>query len=638
MSEKSDIDKIQSQLFSFYQNSESVSIKSLLLATLQNRFYQFQFNVFKFLTANPENGSLFFHNFPLFRKTAQKQLLAVQLSTLNSETKSLTLTLKQNTELKFVGIPTPSFIYFNKHPHFTPQLLTRLTILRCKIVKMSQKRVREKVQKYVCQKCSHVNFFSLEESEDTLSSNVLNCQNTKNTKAKSKYDVSKIDGRIPQTRKCGSTNLKKLEHESVFLDYNQFFVFLLDSFNVNMLLVKVTAEGDFGDTIQPGSTAMIFGHFTTHFAKFKHLTKEPHELLFSAFEIQNENHCIPKTPRHEPLTLPQSFTHEIAFRNTVLANYFNGFAWNGFAKLVLLLFVFNNLKVTRTQKRFNLLILADEKTGKTHVLNKLRSVFGLSALTNCASLKEDTNFTLEVVQEARTEYIEAGILSLANGGILLMDDLNHMPKRQLTSMEHAFRERRIVNQRFGVSCEFRIGLLCTSQPNRTKTKNKDADNSLESVTGFNQSFLDLFDLVLGITQSEQLESNIMTEYMNQIADQPSNSTQLFDLVVNNCDRCVLVGDHCRQILVRYVQVVKESGKVDSNVDVLTVLEMLSANHAKIFARDECTQFDVVSALFIYEYSMVGFLGFVDENCFLVDSEKQFRESYQQIISLLKNYK
>ena len=202
MNEKLELENTQVQLLSFYLDSEASSLKSLLLSPLQNQFYKYEFHVFRFLTQNPKTGFLFFQNFPLFRKTAEKQLFVAQQSILKSAQSPPTSTLKQYIDLRFISIPTPHLIYFNKHPHFTPQLLTRLTLLRCKIVKMSQKRVREKVQKFACQKCCHINQYSLEDSENTLNSNVLKCQNTKDTKSKSQYNNSILPNQAPLFRRC----------------------------------------------------------------------------------------------------------------------------------------------------------------------------------------------------------------------------------------------------------------------------------------------------------------------------------------------------------------------------------------------------------------------------------------------------
>lgn len=101
-------------------------------------------------------------------------------------------------------------------------------------------------------------------------------------------------------------------------------------------------------------------------------------------------------------------------------------------KLAALLFAVSNINIRYKKYGLNILIIGEPKIGKTHFLNSIKKCFDCQYLINCNGFGDNANITLDIVKEGKSESVEAGILTIVNGDILLLDDITNLTKKSIS--------------------------------------------------------------------------------------------------------------------------------------------------------------------------------------------------------------
>lgn len=635
---------IEQDLITFLSESQRSSIEQLLEFPLENKFYSFCFNLFEFLHSFPNRSDLI-KTFEQFVDQCRDSVIQSQQKIYRSSSKE-TWTVKAHLQIIFTHIPVHSSMLFNKEPRISKESTGKLFAVYGKIIKMQTKKIREKVEKYRCQACGFVLEVNFAYSEIPSQQKNLRCPGMKKEKNNTKYAQFVSSTRGSEGVRCRSKNLIKLDNETMFIDTQELHVFLSESSSVdsNLRFVKVVCEGEFSIQTQPGMSCVFFGFFTIKFNNFYSKTRGDNQLVFYAVNVQRHKESIAQISFNYQIT--QSFNKdpnfELYFRNYLIDCMSNGLRGLYDIKMAILLFMVCNSHISRHSDVLNILIIGEAQTGKTHLLNRMKSIFDLNYMMSSNTIMDTSNLTMDVLKEGKSELIEAGLLSVVNGDMLLIDDFNLLPKRSLQIIQESVREKKIINKKYGIFCDFKFGCLATCAPNSVNKKFLfDAD--VEGITGLPDSVANMFNLVFRIRHDLDYENFLIESYIESLeVDKNKESEDNEDQFIRRFVRDVtnlstILDENCQHLLMQYAKYLEGQKNLSKSAKLLDTLVLLSKSHAKLFFRRNCTHFDAMAAIMLYESAFPSGIIEITDNLFYVEREEEFHEVYDEMITFLFQY-
>ena len=632
---------IEQDLISFLIKSQRSEIEDLLEFASENRLYSFCFNLFEFLHTYPNRSELILKFEPFLDQCLNSVIQAQnQVYSLSIRPNWL---VKRHLQIIFSHIPVPSSILFDNQPKVDREMIGRLLALNGKIIKMQTKKIREKVEKFKCQSCDFVLEINYNYSEIANQQKIICCPGIKTSRNNSKYAQFILNTRGSEGVRCLSKSFDRLDDQTIFIDSQELHVFL-DEKNENdssMRFVKVICEGEFGIQPHSGMSCIYYGFFTIKYNNFCFKMRNDNQLVFYAINIQTNRKSMAQVSFNYQIT--QSFNNdpnfELYFRNYLIDCLSHGLRGIYDIKIAVLLFMVCNTQISNNSDVLNILMIGETQTGKTHLVNKIKSIFELNYVISSSSIMDTSNLTIDVLKDGKSELIEAGLLSVVNGDMLLIDDINLLPKRSLLTIQESIREKKIINKKHGIFCDFKFGFLATCAPINS-SKKLTFGNSIEHTTGLPDSIVNIFDLVFKLPNDQDYEDCLIETYIESLEVHKKNYDFSNDdhfvrkFVRDITNLSTTLDENCQELLTQYVKYLDRHPNQSRSPRILDTLVLICKCHAKLFFRRKCIHFDAVSAIMLYESAFPSGIIELSENLFYVEREEEFHEVYDNLINFL----
>ncbi|MFW9877116.1 MAG: hypothetical protein ACFFG0_28840 [Candidatus Thorarchaeota archaeon] len=176
---------------------------------------------------------------------------------------------------------------------------------------------------------------------------------------------------------------------------------------------------------------------------------------------------------------------------------------------------------TRVRGDIHILIIGDPGTGKSQLLTYIASIAPHSILT---SGKSTTNagLTASAIRDDFGEggwTIEAGALPLADGGHVIIDEIDKMPEKDRTGMHEGMEQQKINVSKAGLitSLNSRCAVLAGANP---KEGRFESYNSISDQIGLPSTLISRFDMVFPIKDEPNKKKD--SELANHILSQRDN--------------------------------------------------------------------------------------------------------------------
>ncbi|CAE7584828.1 Mcm9 [Symbiodinium sp. CCMP2456] len=268
----------------------------------------------------------------------------------------------------------------------------------------------------------------------------------------------------------------------------------------------------------------------------------------------------------------------------------------------------NGIQEAKMRLSTHLLFVGDAATGKTKLIE---AAADLSAHGVCCSAIGATRsgLTVACVRDGAGWSLEAGALSLADGGICCIDEFRHLAAEEKAALYEAMEQQTISVAKPGLTCRLRARCSVVAAQSWA-----DPDGaSLIQVTGLPAPLLSRFDLILGLrgarTRDEELAEAILGAGDPTAVGQALRFQTLKDFVAA-AQECVLrdsPDDSARKVLETYYQKLRgpglgrSSGEVSVTARSLESLIRLSRAHARLMRRHGSVQLqDAVAVVFLHQ--------------------------------------
>lgn len=256
----------------------------------------------------------------------------------------------------------------------------------------------------------------------------------------------------------------------------------------------------------------------------------------------------------------------------------------------------------------HLLFVGDAATGKTKLIE---AAADLSAHGVCCSAIGATRsgLTVACVRDGAGWSLEAGALSLADGGVCCIDEFRHLAAEEKAALYEAMEQQTISVAKPGLTCRLRA--RCSVVAAQSWAVDPDGA-SLIQLTGLPAPLLSRFDLILGLrgarTGDEELAEAILGAGDPAAEGQALRFQTLKDFVAAAQESVLRDSpdDNARTLLETYYQKLRgpglgRSGEVSVTARSLESLIRLSRAHARLMRRHGAVQLqDAVAVVFLHQ--------------------------------------
>ncbi len=303
---------------------------------------------------------------------------------------------------------------------------------------------------------------------------------------------------------------------------------------------------------------------------------------------------------------------ENSIQNIIL-NRFKKNAWHNMQKLYAAEIVgFDNVKKGAVMQLFSkeqihILLLGDPGTGKTDILRASENISPISSFS-LGSGTTNTGLTVTV----KGKEISKGILSLADKGIALIDELNLMKKEDRAGLYNAMEKGFITYDKGGHHYKFdsRCSILASANPKKGKFSGTEK-KEIEKQIPFDSALLSRFHLLYIIREADIKQFMEITDLVFAQKKQISNNEdQVFlkNYIAQSKKLEIRFSEDYNDMIKKFVKEIKEKEKdmlIDISPRFIIGLKRLIETSARMELRTKIEKEDVWRAMEVYTLSMKG---------------------------------
>jgi len=297
----------------------------------------------------------------------------------------------------------------------------------------------------------------------------------------------------------------------------------------------------------------------------------------------------------------------------IIINRFKKNAWNNLQKLFAPNIIgFDNVKKGAILQLFSkdqihILLLGDPGTGKTDILRVTEAIAPINTFS-LGSGTTNTGLTVTV----KGKEISKGILSLADNGIALIDELNLMKKEDRAGLYNAMEKGFITYDKGGHHYKFnsRCSILASANPKKGKFSGTEK-KQIEKQIPFDSALLSRFHLLYIIREADIKQFMEITDNVFTQKKQSSNNEDLAFLkkyVTRSKTLEIQFSEDYNDMIKQFVKEIKEKEKdmlIDITPRFIIGLKRLIEASARMELRTRIEKEDVWRAMEVYTLSMEG---------------------------------
>lgn len=303
---------------------------------------------------------------------------------------------------------------------------------------------------------------------------------------------------------------------------------------------------------------------------------------------------------------------ENSIQNIIISRFKKN-AWNNMQKLFAPDIVgFDNVKKGAIMQLFSkdqihILLLGDPGTGKTDILRATEDIAPISSFS-LGSGTTNTGLTVTV----KGKEISKGILSLADNGIALIDELNLMKKEDRAGLYNAMEKGFITYDKGGHHYKFnsRCSVLASANPKKDKFSGTEK-KQIEKQIPFDSALLSRFHLLYIIREADIKQFMEITDRVFTQKKQASNNEDLAFLkkyIARSKTLEIQFSEDYNDMIKKFVKEIKEKEKdmlIDISPRFIIGFKRLIEANARMELRTRIEKEDVWRAMEVYTLSMKG---------------------------------